>query len=206
MKFFFNFSFCIFNCFAFLCYFGGCFMFSYRINDETELRLPTELDAIEIFQIVRENLKYLQRWMPWATDDYSLDSARAFIKHNLQSLADKHEFNVTITYCNKIVGVIGFHSLDWTNKSINLGYWVSEEMQGRGLVTRAAEVLINYAFEVMQLNRVQINCDEENSKSRRIPERLGFKQEGMFRQTQWLHDHFENLVVYSMLAEDWKSK
>ena len=181
-------------------------MFSYRIDDETELRLPTELDAIEIFQVVRENLKYLQRWMPWATDDYSLDSARAFIKNNLQSLADKHEFNVTIIYCNKIVGVIGFHSLDWANKSINLGYWVSEEMQGRGLVTRAAEVLINYAFDVMRLNRLQINCAEENLKSRAIPERLGFNREGMFRQTQWLHDHFENLIVYSMLAEDWKNK
>ena len=181
-------------------------MFSYRIDDETELRLPTELDAMEIFQVVRENLKYLQRWMPWATDDYSLDSARSYIKRNLQSLAESHEFNASVVVKNKIVGQIGFHNLDWTNKSVNMGYWLAQSAQGNGLMTRASVVFINYAFDGMRLNRVQINCAEENVKSRAIPERLGFKTEGVFRKFAWLHDHFEDLVVYSMLAEDWKTK
>lgn len=180
-------------------------MFSYRIDNETELRLPTELDAIEIYQVVRENLKHLQRWMPWATNDYSLESAREYIKSNLQSLAEKHEFNASVVVQSKIVGQIGFHSLDWANKSVNMGYWLAESAQGKGLMTRACKVFLNYAFDGMRLNRVQINCAEENLKSRAIPERLGFKYEGVFRQSAWLHDHFEDLVVYSMLAEDWKN-
>lgn len=185
--------------------FVAVFMFSYRIDDETELRLPTELDAIEIYQVVRENLKHLQPWMPWATDDYSLDSARDYIKRNLQSLAENHEFNASVVLNHKIVGQIGFHNLDWANKTVSMGYWLAQSAQGKGLMTRASKVFINYAFDGMRLNRVQINCAADNLKSRAIPERLGFKIEGTFRQTQWLHDHFKDLVVYSMLAKDWKN-
>jgi len=179
-------------------------MFSYRLDDKTELRLPTELDAAEIFQVVRENLEHLQQWMPWATDDYSLESARDFLKRNLQGLADNHEFSASVVVSKKIVGQIGFHNVDWTNKSINIGYWLAQSAQGKGLMTRSCRVFVNHAFDAMRLNRIQINCAEENTKSRAIPERLGFRLEGVFRQAEWLHDHFEDMAIYSVLREEWR--
>jgi ribosomal-protein-serine acetyltransferase len=58
----------------------------------------------------------------------------------------------------------------------------------------------------LKLNRVEINCGVENKKSRKIPEKLGFREEGVIRQAKWLHDHFYDLVIYGMLADEWQNK
>jgi ribosomal-protein-serine acetyltransferase len=64
--------------------------------------------------------------------------------------------------------------------------------------------VIDHLFKVLNLNRVQINCNVENIRSRAIPERLGFKQEGVLREVEWLHDRFGDWAVYAMLRRDWK--
>ena len=73
-------------------------------------------------------------------------------------------------------------------------------------MTKACRVLVGYAFRELRLNRVEIYCAVENQRSRRIPERLGFTEEGTHRQAEWVHDHFKDLVSYSMLAGEWKAK
>jgi ribosomal-protein-serine acetyltransferase len=70
-------------------------------------------------------------------------------------------------------------------------------------MTEAVRALVAYAFEVWKLNRVEIRAAVANVRSRAIPERLGFKQEGVLRQAERIGDRFEDLVVYSMLAGEW---
>ena len=64
---------------------------------------------------------------------------------------------------------------------------------------------LDHAFDVMDLNRVELRAASGNTASRRIAERLGFVEEGTARQAQWLYDHFVDLVVYAMLADDWRA-
>ena len=71
-------------------------------------------------------------------------------------------------------------------------------------MTKSCRALIEHAFRELRLNRVEIYCAVENSRSRRIPARLGFVEEGVHRQAEWVHDHFKDLVSYSMLAREWK--
>jgi ribosomal-protein-serine acetyltransferase len=71
-------------------------------------------------------------------------------------------------------------------------------------MTKSCIAYINYAFNELKLNRVEIRCAVENSKSRAIPEGLGFKNEGTIREAEWLYDHFVDHIVYGMLARDWK--
>lgn len=181
-------------------------MFSYQIDEKLKLVLPQERHAEEITRVVRENLEDLKLWMPWAKDDYSVDSAREFIKHNLSEFARSGSFSASIILGEKLVGAIGFHSLDLTHKSTHLGYWLAREAQGKGTMTRCCRALINYLFNDFGLNRIQINCNIENTKSRAIPERMGFQLEGIHRQVEWLNDGFRDWAVYAMLKEDWKNR
>ncbi|MDQ3131114.1 MAG: GNAT family N-acetyltransferase [Acidobacteriota bacterium] len=179
-------------------------MFSYKIDEELELSLPTERDAEEIFAVVRENIEQLKQWMPWVSDDYSIETARDFIKKNLIELAENGSFATAIKLDGKIVGTIGLHHLDSTNKSIQTGYWLAKNEQGKGIATRSCRVLIDYAFDELKLNRVQINCNVDNAKSRAIPERLNFQLEGIHRQVECLNGEFRDWAIYAMLKEDWK--
>ena len=98
--------------------------------------------------------------------------------------------------------MIGYHQVDRINRSVEIGYWLSADYQGRGIIARACRFLVNYAFTEMGLTRVVIRCAVGNHKSCAVPERLGFKKEGVLRQAEWLYDHFVDLVVYATLKEE----
>lgn len=164
-----------------------------------------EQHAEELTRVVGENLEELKLWMPWATDDYSVESAREFIKLNLSGFADNGSFGASVFFEGNLVGGIGFHNLDLRNKSAHLGYWLAKEAQGKGIMTRCCRALIDYLLGDFGLNRIQINCNIENAKSRAIPERLGFQLEGIHRQVEFLGDDFRDWAVYAMLKEDWKN-
>jgi ribosomal-protein-serine acetyltransferase len=178
-------------------------MFSLRIDDALELRLLEECDAEAIFAVIDENRGHLREWLPWLNDAKSVEDTRNFIRSVLDQWARNDGFSAGIWYHGQPVGAIGYHSIDWLNCSTSIGYWLSASHQGRGLMTKACRAMVEHAFSQLGLNRVEIRCATGNQKSRAIPERLGFTHEGISRQAEWLYDHFVDLAVYSMLADDW---
>jgi len=78
--------------------------------------------------------------------------------------------------------------------------------QGRGIVTLATACLTDYAFREQDRKRVILHCAVGNLKSRAVAERLGFVQEGILREAEWLYDHYVDLVVYSMLKRVWVTR
>lgn len=179
-------------------------MFSFQIDENLKLVLPLPQHAEEITLVVRENLEQLKMWMPWATDAYSIESAREFIKFNLSQFAEYGSFSASVIFEGKFVGAVGFHNLDSKNKSAHIGYWLAREAQGKGIITRCCRALFDYLFDELKLNRIQINCNVENTKSRAIPERLGFKLEGIHRQVEFFAGRFGDWAIYAMLKEEWK--
>lgn len=179
-------------------------MLSFRINDDIELCLLEERHTEMSFALVDRNRSHLRTWMPWVKPGYSLEDSRSYIKDNLKRLADNAGFDLSIFFQGQMAGQIGYNRLDWDNRTTELGYWLGESFQGRGLVTAACRKLIDYAFDELKMNRVEIRCAAANIRSRAIPERLGFQQDGILRQAEWLHDAFVDLVVYSTLAGEWR--
>jgi ribosomal-protein-serine acetyltransferase len=180
-------------------------MFSHRIEDGLELRPVDERHAEELTALVRRDLAHLVRWMPWASDRYTIEDAREFIRRNLRQYAEDQGFATFIFHRERIAGSVGYNNFDWANRKTDLGYWLAADLQGRGIMTKSVRVLVDYAFRRLRLNRVEIYCAVENARSRRIPERLGFTLEGTHRQAEWVHDHFKDLVSYSMLASEWET-
>ena len=179
-------------------------MFSFKVDNDLEIILPEPHMAESLTELVRANLPRLRPWMPWAVDDYSIDHCKVWIQKSLSDFAADGRFGALILFEGKPAGSIGFHNLDTVNRSAEIGYWVGEEFEGRGIITRCCRALIDHLFDTVGLNRVQINCNVDNVKSRAVPERLGFKLEGVHRQVEFLHDKFGDWAVYAMLREEWK--
>lgn len=181
-------------------------MQQFEVDSELTIRTYSLKDAEALFRAIDENRAYLRKWLPWLDLNTRLEDSRNFINHtHMQTLANKC-FQGGIWYQGELAGGIGFHNIDWQNKNGSMGYWVAEKQQGKGIVTRSVSYLVDHAFGKLELNRLEIRCATENLKSRAIPERLGFKSEGVIRQAEWLYDTFVDHVVYGMLKTEWESR
>ena len=175
------------------------------IREGFELRLRTKADAEAFFKVTDKNRVYLRQWLPWVDATKTVNDTQKYIESSLSKFKKKESIDLGIWYEDQWVGSMGFHYWDKSNRKDTIGYWLAEDFQGKGIVTDAVRALIKYGFEKMNLNRIEILCAVENTKSRGIPERLGFKNEGVTRQCEWLYDHFVDSVSYSLLASEWKS-
>jgi ribosomal-protein-serine acetyltransferase len=174
-------------------------------NLPAELRLVEEADAEKLFDLIDRNRQHLRRWLPWLDGNMSIDDTRTFIRHSQEQYSSKKGFQSTIWSENEIAGIIGYHPIDWQNRSVMIGYWLGEQFQGKGIMTAACRALVNHAFHEFKLHRVEIKCATGNTKSCAIPERLLFTKEGIIKDGEWLYDHFVDLVLYRMLDHEWKN-
>jgi len=179
-------------------------MFALPLGDECELRLYEERHAAELYSVVDRNRARLRQWLPWLDFNTDPSHSAAFIRSQLGLFAAGRGAAFGIWVGGAIAGSIDYHDLDATNRRTAMGYWVDAQQSGRGIMTRAARALIAHAFGELALNRIEIRVAPDNAKSRAIPVRLGFREEGTVRQGLWLYDHFVDEVVYGMLAADWK--
>lgn len=184
----------------------SCDMFYYQINEDLRLRILEKRNAEELYMLVDKNRAYLREWLPWVDGTSSVAAIHDFIKSSKKQLADDNGFQTGIFYRGKIAGCIGLHNIDWNNRKTSIGYWLASEFQGQGIMTQACKAIIDYVMHDLNLNRVEIRAAEFNRKSRSIPERLGFTNEGMARQVEWLYDHYVDHVIYGILAENWGKK
>lgn len=179
-------------------------MFRFEIDDRSELRLIEERHAEELNSLVLNNFDHIREWSGWLRDrDRTVDMTRDWIRQNMHRFANGLGFEMAIWYKGKMAGQIGYNFFDTENHRTEIGYWLGKKYEGKGLVTRSCAALVSHAFRELGINRIEIRCGAENHKSRRIPERLGFVEEGVAREAEWLHDHFIDLVVYSMLKSEW---
>ncbi|WP_096272115.1 GNAT family N-acetyltransferase [Paucisalibacillus globulus] len=178
-------------------------MFTFEVDDEITLRLLTETDADELFQLIDYSRDHLREWLGWIDRTKTVHDSKQFIQTCTKIHEKRQGLTLGIYLHDKLAGVIGFNTIDWTNRIGVIGYWLGSNFQGEGIMTRAVTGLIDYGYHQLGLNRMEIRAAFENTKSRAIPERLGFMQEGQIRQGEWLYDHYVDLVVYGMLASEW---
>lgn len=178
-------------------------MFSMKVDDEIELALLEDHHAQLDYDLIDRNRDYLGEWMSWIPSTTSVDSALWFARESRNKFAHNNGFDSAIWYRGEMVGSIGLVGVDSSNRKTEIGYWVSEDYQGKGIVTRACRAVIDYAFDVLKVNRLELRAATGNTKSRAVAERLGFTQEGVLRQSDRFVDHYKDMVMYSLLADEW---
>lgn len=177
-----------------------------KVDDKIELRPYVEKDAEELFAAVTANFEHLRPFLHWVTPDYSLEGARRFIEQSQKETAEKKRQGFGIFYNEKLVGSIGFVNFSWDSRRTEIGYWIAKDFEGKGIITKSCMTLINYAFDELELNRIEIRFATENIRSCGIPERLGFKLEGILRQALWRHTRLYDVAFYGLLKEEWRNQ
>jgi ribosomal-protein-serine acetyltransferase len=175
-----------------------------ELGDGAFLRLLTPRDAEELYDVVVANREHLAPWMPWVAG-YTLSGARDFIATALRQIADDDGMQTVIVDGGGIAGCVGVHRINWGNRSTSVGYWLAADRQGRGLMTRAVRAYVEQAFGPWDLQRISIEAAPENTRSRAVAERLGFREEGVLRQAERVGDRMLDHVVYGLLAEEWRA-
>ena len=174
----------------------------FELNDGVRLRTFSEDDAEDVLRVVLDNRDHLKVFMRWMSDDYSIATAHEFIARAESMRAKKENTGFGIFRGETIIGSIGFVYFDWTARKTEIGYWIAKDEEGKGIISAAAKRLIEYAFEELGMNRIEIRCSRENVRSEAVPLRLGFVKEGEFRQAELIHGKLHDFNIYALLAED----
>jgi len=166
-----------------------------------EVRILEPHDAEEVFEVIDADRDRLRPWMPWVDPTLGPADTRAFIE---RVRASGSEDGLGIYVDGVYAGGIGLRA-DEMNGDAEIGYWIGAVYEGQGLVTRACRALIDRAFADLGLHRVTIRVAPDNARSRAIPERLGFREEGVTREAGRSALGHHDLVVYGLLDREWPS-
>jgi len=170
------------------------------VDKDILLRVVEPKDAAPIFNTIDNERDYLKEWLPFVEETHDISYTKTFIEHTIA--ADSSDLTFTISYKNQFVGIIGMKDTDMGNRKTEIGYWLSEKFQHKGIVTRSCRALTEYAFNEINLHRIQLKAATQNFKSQAVAERLGFILEGIERDGE-LHSYgFVDLKVFSLLKED----
>jgi RimJ/RimL family protein N-acetyltransferase len=152
-------------------------------SDRLTIRSPRVGDGIEINAAVRETFDDLKPWMPWAQQMPTLEESESFVRRAQCDFLAREELTLFLFLkgTNTMVGSSGLHRINWNIPKFEIGYWCRKRFQGQGYITESTEAIAQFAFDTLGAKRVEIRCDSKNVRSRRIPDRLGFRLEGTLR-------------------------
>lgn len=156
-----------------------------------------------VFETIDRNRKYLREWLPFIDYTRQQKDTEDFITATLKLSAENGDDTYTIWYKGEFAGLIGYKDSDPVNRKTEIGYWLAENMQHKGIMIRAVKKLIDFAFRNLNRNRVQIKVALGNHKSAAIPLKLGFSPEGIERESELHTDRFFDIQVYSFLKKEW---
>lgn len=173
------------------------------VNAQVVLRPPQQQWAKGIYQIIDHQREYLGKWLPWVDKTTSVEHIRTFLRESILFNAGGQRLTTFIFYKDRLVGSIGFVRLDKTHKTGEIGYWLSQEAQGRGIVTQSCKGLSDYGFRHLGLQRAEIRVLVGNERSMPIPERAGFRYEGTLRSSAYLRQRPYDVNLFAMIRSDW---
>lgn len=177
-----------------------------RLDDETELRLYREEDAEEFLSLIDANREHLRTFMEWVDAVNRIEDELAFLSARVEEYDKGRGMSFAIVQEGRIVGAVGTAMMDRVNDVVELGYFVSEDHQGKGLMTRAVGVFVDHLFREEGVNRIFARIMTENVRSRALVERLGLTLEGVHRQEYKLRGVYHDLTVYSILRPEWEAR
>jgi ribosomal-protein-serine acetyltransferase len=191
------------------------------LMDPQQLDLPTEFaseriflrayrpgDGALYFRVIRENWDHLYEFLPAILESMQNEADAEAVIRWMNSEWQQHNlfiFGIWEKASGDYIGEIYLANPDWHVPSVELGYFVVRASTGKGFASEAARAMLRYAFEQMQVSRVDLQCRMDNEASQRVAERCGFRLEGRQRLR---HRKKDGVLVdrlwYGLLLSEWQ--
>lgn len=183
--------------------------------DELQLELVTarlrlrpiqESDVDDLWPYVSDS--ELPRMMSWnAHTDRS--QTLEFVRRARQSLASNVDVVWAIEHAGRAVGCIALDGIEfalraWRVDRAELGYWIAPALWGKGLITEAGHAVLRCGFETIGLHKIVVGCVAENTASRRVIEKLGFRSIGRREDDVWRDGRWWSVLRYELTAGEWR--
>ena len=166
-----------------------------QVNNQLKLSSLQQSEAPAYFQLITQNQQYLGKWLPWALKVKTLADQERTTR--IAVLADRGQpTQFSIYWQERLVGRISFVELDRINQTAEIGYWLSEDAQGRGIMCASVERLVRYGFEDLHLKRIDLKIATHNQASLGVAHACGFEE-------QEILPNAINLVGGSVDARRW---
>jgi len=180
-------------------------MFTLEVEKGLQLALIEPAFAAKYFEIVSREREYLGQWLAWPLHADGEAFFEGFVQKSLHDYADKKSLTCAMIFQGELVGNISFNSVNHSLKKVEIGYWLSKEYQGNGIVTKSVSKLIDMAFVEFAMEKVQISAAEGNRASRNVCERLGFSLEGIITRAENLNGRIVDHAVYGLSRSAWEA-
>lgn len=169
------------------------------------IRAPRAGDGAELNAVVRDSIEQLRPWLPWVnpipTPEQSEESVRRAIGR--WKLREDLRLHLYLRSNGQYIGGSGLHRMDWSVPKFEIGYWIATLFARQGYVTEAVNRITHFAFEDLSAQRIEIRCDQLNSRSARVAERAGFIFEGILRNdSRTPAGEIRGTRVYSKIKSD----
>jgi ribosomal-protein-alanine N-acetyltransferase len=170
-----------------------------------KLRPYVEADAEAIFPIVSQ--RDFPKHMSWAAHA-DLEETRAFVRRHPEGIARNTDVAWAIEHEGRAQGAIGLHGIKWQVGAqrvdrAELGFWLAPALWGRGMMTEAATAVVRFGFETIGLHKVTTRCYAENTGSRRVIEKVGFRFLGRAEDDVWRDGRWHTHLVYELTSPEW---
>lgn len=174
-----------------------------HVDQEITLVKLRMKSAREIYKKVTESKEFLRQWLQWANEVRSIADIKRYISPILKSDCVKKDIAFEVWFEKDLAGIITLKEIDNVNRKAEIGYWLTEEYVGKGIMIKSCKSLLDFTFKNLGINKVQIKCSVKNIRSCNIPKQLGFSYEGIEREGEFIHKRFVDLKVYSLLKKEW---
>ncbi len=175
-------------------------------NERVLLRPFMDSDWVNLLEVATEDENLVQ-FSPYLihTEEY----IKEFINTAIKNRANKTHYSFIIfdKKKQKYAGSTSFWNLSNKDKRLEIGAtWIGKEFQKTGLNRQCKFLLMSYAFDVLEFERVELKTDERNTQSRNAIQKIGGQFEGIMRSHTLMNDGFRrSTVIYSILKNEWQA-
>lgn len=164
------------------------------------LKSPIREYSSALYNIINVNRDYFSQFMVWPKYvAHETDTANF-----LDNCLAEHQENLSKTYVilldDNPVGLLSFNHIDGVNKTAYIGYWLDNQVQGKGIMTKAVNALTKYYAENRIIKRFVIKCSVHNSRSNQVAKRCGFSYEGTLKQAEYLNGIYHDQHIYGLIS------